>query len=82
MNTIQNYQNYEMTNYQMGFQARGGKKIVKTLADLKSMTPLERKKYNADKIWDKLMKMDIKCECDNNNLLNEMFEPHELGIRW
>ena len=31
---MNNIQNYGMTNYQVNFQARGGKKSVKTLADM------------------------------------------------
>ena len=78
MNTIQNY---GMTNYQTNFQARSGKQAVKTLADLKRMTPIERKNYEANKLLNKIrgvvMKMECKCNCNGDAFMNEGIGLHE-----
>ena len=84
MNIIQNY---GITNYQTNFQARGDKKVVKTLADIKRMPPDLRKQYKTAKAslnyWNEQVNAQLAhvSEVFNINIkeVKKIFQQYRMG---
>ena len=69
MNSIQNY---GITNYQINFQAKGGKKTIKTLADvIQKPKKISQEQQKLNQIRNIINKMHLTCNCSKENTINE-----------